>query len=142
MPRDFGKVVVANMESLKAAGAKNTQNMMLSDCKTMWSMDLYTAVDKEVAGAENVKLSGTFITKVFEGPFKNSGKWAKDMAAYVASKNKNIKRMLFWYTTCPKCAKKYGKNYVVLFAEIEKKVKLVEAPAEKKESSESASDSK
>jgi hypothetical protein len=24
-----------------------------------------------------------------------------------------------WYTTCPKCAKKYGKNYVVILAEID-----------------------
>jgi len=23
-----------------------------------------------------------------------------------------------WYTTCPKCAKKYGKNYVVIIAEV------------------------
>ena len=28
------------------------------------------------------------------------------------------KRMLFYYTTCPRCAKAYGKNYVVLFAEV------------------------
>ena len=23
-----------------------------------------------------------------------------------------------WYTTCPKCAKKYGKNYVVILSEV------------------------
>jgi hypothetical protein len=26
-------------------------------------------------------------------------------------------RMYQWYTTCPKCAKKYGKNYVVIIAQ-------------------------
>jgi len=25
----------------------------------------------------------------------------------------------FYYTTCPKCAKHYGKNYVVAFAEVQ-----------------------
>jgi hypothetical protein len=25
---------------------------------------------------------------------------------------------IFYYTTCPKCAKRYGKNYVVLLAQI------------------------
>jgi len=25
---------------------------------------------------------------------------------------------LFYYTTCPKCAEAYGKNYVVLLAEV------------------------
>jgi hypothetical protein len=23
-----------------------------------------------------------------------------------------------WYTTCPKCAQKYGKNYVVIIAQV------------------------
>ena len=27
-------------------------------------------------------------------------------------------RVFFWYTTCPKCAKAYGENYVVGLAEI------------------------
>ncbi|MEI6577635.1 MAG: EFR1 family ferrodoxin [Bacteroidota bacterium] len=26
--------------------------------------------------------------------------------------------LVMWYTTCPKCAKKYGKNYVVLMAQV------------------------
>jgi hypothetical protein len=34
-------------------------------------------------------------------------------------KSYKIKKWYMWYTTCPKCAKKYGKNYVVVIAEIE-----------------------
>lgn len=30
----------------------------------------------------------------------------------------DIKEVYMWYTTCPKCAKKYGKNYVVVIGEI------------------------
>ena len=30
-------------------------------------------------------------------------------------------KMLEWYTTCPKCAKAYGKNYVVIIAEVTSK---------------------
>ncbi len=41
------------------------------------------------------------------------------MKLFVQSKNKKLKKFYFYYTTCPKCAKKYGKNYVVLLAEIE-----------------------
>jgi hypothetical protein len=28
-----------------------------------------------------------------------------------------LKKWYMWYTTCPKCAKKYGKNYVAILAE-------------------------
>jgi hypothetical protein len=29
-----------------------------------------------------------------------------------------LKKLYFSYTTCPACAKAYGKNYVVLFAQV------------------------
>ena len=40
------------------------------------------------------------------------------MAGYVKAKRRELKKMYFFYTTCPKCAKVYGKNYVVLFAKV------------------------
>jgi hypothetical protein len=63
-------------------------------------------------------LSGTFLTKVFEGPYQNVGKWAQEMKEYVETKKKELIKLYFSYTTCTKCAKAYGKNYVVLFAQI------------------------
>jgi hypothetical protein len=30
-----------------------------------------------------------------------------------------IRKWFMWYTTCPKCAEKYGKNYVVIVAKVE-----------------------
>jgi len=44
--------------------------------------------------------------------------WIKEMNGYVKSKGKELKKLYFYYTACPKCAKKYGKNYVVLLAQI------------------------
>ncbi|MEI8048124.1 MAG: hydrolase [Bacteroidota bacterium] len=37
----------------------------------------------------------------------------------VKSKGQNVKKMYMWYTTCPKCAKKYGRNYVAIVSQIE-----------------------
>jgi hypothetical protein len=34
------------------------------------------------------------------------------------SKGKALQRMFFFYTTCPKCAKKCGKNYVVILGKV------------------------
>jgi len=64
------------------------------------------------------RISGTFLTKVFEGPYKNIRKWIKQMEEYVAIRNKDIEKMYFFYTTCPKCAEYYGKNYVVILAKV------------------------
>ncbi len=83
-----------------------------------WKSEYYMAVTKEVPGAANVKLSGTFMTKVFDGPYSAVPRWIKEMDRYVASNGKTSKKYYFYYTTCPKCAKKYGHNYVVAFSEV------------------------
>lgn len=64
-------------------------------------------------------LSGTFLTKVFEGPYSNMRQWIEEMKSFVQSQGKTLERLLFYYTTCPKCAKKHGSNPVVLLAGIQ-----------------------
>ena len=90
----------------------------LSDHTSPWNMDIYVAVDREIPGAENVTLSGKYYSRVYEGPFRDTGKWCKDFDSVAKSKGLAVKKMYLWYTTCPKCAKKYGKNYVVVIAEV------------------------
>lgn len=65
-----------------------------------------------------VRLTGDYLTKVYEGPYKNAPKWEKEMEAFVKSKGKQVKKTYFFYTTCPKCFKYYGKNYMVAISEI------------------------
>ena len=77
------------------------------------------AVDKNIEDAEHAELSGTFYSKVYEGSFNETGKWSKDFTNSAISKGLEVKKIYMWYTTCPKCAKKYGKNYVVLTGLIE-----------------------
>jgi len=119
VPLNMGQKIVKNMELIDKAGAKASYQLMLTDEKSLWGSDIYIDVSKDVSGAQMAKISGTFLTKVFEGPYQNAGKWAEEMNKYVESKGKKIKKLYFSYTTCPKCAKAYGKNYVVLFAQID-----------------------
>ncbi len=119
IPLNMGKKITKNMELIEKAGAKAPRQLMLTDEKSLWGSDIYIDVAKEVPEAKMDKLSGTFLTKVFEGPYKNAGKWAKEMDEYAKSKGRELKKLYFSYTTCPKCAKVYGKNYVVLFAQID-----------------------
>ena len=100
------------------AQPKTKDWLLLSDECSAWKSDQHMTVTKEVPGAENVVISGSFMTKVFEGPYKEAKNWYPQMIDYVESKGKKVKKMYFYYTTCPKCAKKYGKNYVVAFAKI------------------------
>lgn len=118
VPMNFGGVITKMMKQVDAAGRKLDSNLCLSDHTSKWNMNIYLAVDDDVPGADNVTLSGKFISKVYEGDFKDTAKWSEDFKAYAKSKNYQIKKWYMWYTTCPKCAKKYGKNYTVIIAQV------------------------
>jgi len=124
MPINFGGVITKLMKKIDEAGAVCVDNMALSDHTSMWNMDLLLAVDKEIPGLENINLSGKFLSKVYKGDFSKTGEWMKDFEKFTKSKNITVKKSYMWYTTCPKCAKKYGKNYVVTIAEIEQYKKI------------------
>jgi hypothetical protein len=119
MPVNFGRVITQLNKKAEKAGAKIPDWLCLSDQTSMFKMDLYLAVDREIPDADNVTLDGKFLTKAYEGPFKDTGKWCKDFEGYAKGKNLTIKKMYTWYTTCPKCAKKYGKNYVVIVGKVD-----------------------
>jgi len=72
VPLNMGGKVTKNMELIEKAGAKAPQQMMLSDEKSLWGADIYIEVSGNVPGAQMATLSGTFLTKVFEGPYKNA----------------------------------------------------------------------
>lgn len=118
IPLNFGSVMKRLDEKVRTANAKMPDFVCLSDHTSKWKMNVYLAVDREIPDAENVTLNGKFLSKVYEGPFKDTGKWCKDFEGFAKKKGKNISKWYMWYTTCPKCAKKYGKNYVVIVAQV------------------------
>jgi len=119
VPVNFGAVMRRLVPKVKGAGAMSPEAMCLSDHTSKWNMDLYLAVTKDVEGADNVALSGRYLSKVYEGDFKQTAAWCKDFSAFAAGKGLAVKKLYMWYTTCPKCAKKYGKNYVAVVGEVE-----------------------
>ena len=118
IPLNTGTVMGRDQRVIEDAAAYPQDPLWLSDEVSPWGSDVYIAVDHPVPDTETVSLSGTFMTKVFEGPYRDVGKWIATMDAYVADAGHTVKRHLFFYATCPGCAKKFGKNQVVVFAEL------------------------
>jgi len=120
-PGKFGKVVGRMVKKIEEAGQKPEDKdfLMLSCDPSAWRSELYINTTGIVEDAENVTLSGTYLTRVFDGPFKEIRNWVKEMNDLVASQGQSMKQLYFYYTTCPKCAKEYGHNYVVAFAQVE-----------------------
>ncbi len=118
IPLNFGAVMKRNVDAIEAADARPEPMVVLSDENSPWGADVYIEVTKDVPGARMAVINGAFLSKVFEGPYGNVKRWAEEMKSFVQSRGKAISKIYYFYTTCPKCAKKYGKNYVVILAQV------------------------
>lgn len=119
IPLNYGAVMARNLEAIKAEGALSNPRVIITDENSLWGADVYFEVSRQVDARPLIHMSGTFLSRVFEGPFSKTGEWVKQMSAYAGLQGRKIEKLYFLYTTCPVCAKKYGKNYVVLLAKVQ-----------------------
>ena len=120
VPLNMSKVMTRIQKLANTAGAEMSPQdaMILSRDLSPWKAEQLYAVKKPVEGADNVTLNGKFVTKVFEGQYQDVKKWFDVLQQLVAKRGKTSERVYFFYTTCPKCAKHYGKNYVIGLAQV------------------------
>jgi len=118
IPLNFGSVLKKIMKKMIEAKVSASEYLCLSDHTSKWNMDIYLAVDDVIRDLQNITISGSFFSKVYEGNFKETKKWCDDFKSQAEKIGLNISKTYMWYTTCPKCAKKYGKNYVVIIGQI------------------------
>jgi hypothetical protein len=122
LPGQMAKVMTRMFDLTKKCGVEVTdmkEFMVLSYDPSPWKSIQYMAVSGDHPDLKNkVALSGTFLTKVFDGPYNGIPKYLKEMDVFVQKQGKTVKKYYFYYTTCPKCAKKYGHNFIVVLAEI------------------------
>lgn len=119
IPLNMGSVISRTYKLIEQAGAQTDEFVMLSLDISPWKAEHYLAVTKDVPGLEIAELTGTFQAKVYEGPFQKVPEWCQDFTSTLKGEGKKAKKLYFYYTTCPKCAKTYGKNYVVAFAQLD-----------------------
>lgn len=119
MPLNMDAVMRRTQQSIEAASARAAdRSLVLSRDVSLWRADHYFLVTKPVPGYQPVALPGVFHAKVFEGAFSQMGTWYKAMEKEMATLGSPMDEVYAFYTTCPKCAKAYGKNYVVLMARV------------------------
>ena len=83
IPLNMGGMMKKTMKMLNDAEATTDGFLMLSHDPSPWRGEHYFAVSKEIPGAEMTRMSGTYLTKTFEGPFKDAPKWMKQMQEFL-----------------------------------------------------------
>jgi hypothetical protein len=93
-----------------------TDALILFRDPTAFKSEIYYSVTKEVDGANNTTISGSFVARVFDGPYNSIPKYIKEMEKFVEGREQKAKDYYVHYAYCPKCAKESGHNYMILFA--------------------------
>ncbi|GKY86622.1 hydrolase [Sinisalibacter aestuarii] len=118
VPIDMGKVFQRVQDHLEAVNAFDPNDFfILSKDLGAWTSEHFFTASREVPGEDMVRLSGDYVTKVFDGPYSEAKDWYDQMKALAAARGNPDGEVYFYYTTCPKCAQHYGHNYVVGFAQ-------------------------
>lgn len=119
IPLNFGPVMRKLDKKIQYADGEIVDNLCLSYHHSMWTMDVLLAVDKPIKDEDNVILDGEFFSKVYEGEYSESRIWSRDFKDEVNRRGMKVSKMYLWYTACPKCARKYGHNYVAIIGRID-----------------------
>jgi hypothetical protein len=120
LPINMGRVFSQTFNAIQDANANDDDHVfVLSRDLSAWSAEHLFAVEVDVPGEKMINLKGDYRTKVFEGPYPQAPKWGETFEAELEQEGFDVDEVCFFYTTCPKCAKSYGKNYVVAVAKVE-----------------------
>jgi effector-binding domain-containing protein len=120
LPGIYGKTITKLWEDAQKNGIAPEQNdfLLLSHDCSPWKQELFLSVTADKPGLPTVKMSGKYLSMAFDGPYQDAPKFLERLLAYAEQEKLSVGTIYFYYTTCPKCAKKYGHNYIVLFAEV------------------------
>lgn len=114
VPLNMGRVFERVQSKILETGAYDTDNcIVLSRDLSAWQAEHLFSTTEPLPEEEAVTLSGDFVTKVFEGPYRKAKDWYREMVDLGQKKGATTAEVYFFYTTCPKCAKAYGRNFVV-----------------------------
>lgn len=118
-PPSIGKKITRMHNAATDQGAnipEKSDALILFRDPSAFKSEMYYAVTKEVSGAENTSISGKFIARVFDGKYNSVPLFIKEMEKSLKEDGKVAKDYYIHYAYCPKCAKKFGHNYMVIFA--------------------------
>jgi hypothetical protein len=101
--------------------ARKDEVLVLFQDPSAFRSNIYISVTGDVPGANNVKIHGTFMAKVYDGPYSEIPKFVADMNEWLVKegqKSPKDSEHYIHYAYCPKCEKKFGHHYMILFAKI------------------------
>jgi hypothetical protein len=105
VPVNIGSKITEGMKKIEKAGLMEEQ-MVLSRNDGWFGADILIPIKAKTDIFEIELITGRFLTRLFDGTYGDMGKWIKETRDWCREKGLEPEEFIFWYATCPKCAKK------------------------------------
>ena len=112
IPLNFGSVMTKAQKQIEASGAKVVNNIALSNHVSRWTMEVYIAIDKEVAELKPIRFGKSF--QCTRGPFKDTAICARILNGWPRRRSS----INTWYMGTPPVLRvqEVWEEYVVVLA--------------------------
>lgn len=119
VPPDMGRIFARAPAAIEAADAPDRDDGPVpSRALSATRGEHLSPVTHDLPGEEMTRLTGTFPTRAFAGPYRKAKDWAHDMEVATRVDGDAPGRAFVSHATCPRCAHAHGENDVVDFVEI------------------------
>jgi hypothetical protein len=120
LPGTYAKAIARMWKKASDTGAAPEPDdfLLLANDPSSFRADLYMSLSKDIPDAETVKLAGNFFSQVFEASYGDVRKCLRETSQFLAKNGMFSLKDYIYYPYCPKCAKKYGHNYVVVLSKV------------------------
>lgn len=112
------KKIWKTIEKANAVESNRENTLILFRDISAFKTEIYISVAKNVLGMDNVFISGDFISRIFDGKPRQIPKFIEEMNQCLTEIKESAKDYYVHYVYCPKCARKFKHNYLILFAKI------------------------
>jgi hypothetical protein len=119
VPVNIGAKITEGIKKIEEVGLQAEQ-MVLSKNDGWFGADILIPIKNKTDSFEIELITGRFLTRLYDGHYGDMRKWIRETRSWCQDNGLEPEEFIFWYVTCPKCAKKRGdKAQVVVFAKVE-----------------------
>ena len=119
LPGTYRKTISRMWKIASDAGAAPDPKdfLLLAHDPSAFKAELYMSVTKDIKDHDVVKFNGSFLSLVYEGSYRDVHKFLRKTDKFLSANGLAPKKYYIYFPYCPKCAEKYGHNYMVVVTE-------------------------
>ena len=118
LPLTLDSAIRKAVQDIESRGVGDEEPLLFQRDEAMLHSTLLVSIKKYVDDLPVETVSGRFYSRLFEGKYSDSGRFAKEVNSDLKLRGLSQVELMFYYPTCADCLMKRGVGQVVVFARV------------------------